>query len=1012
MGGSAVVARPFHPADGANAASVVLAELARLWDQAVHRAAGGGQRPTQKQLAAVSKVPLTTINSWAKGVSLPRDLDQLAAVGMALARWAGEEPPTARDWEQLLRTDQAARSVSRGGEERDVLLGRLVAELTDPFVLEVHRPVMVDSSGTELPVLPPYVRRIHDAELGQVVARADGGRSAMAVLVGGSSTGKTRACWEAIHVLPRGWRLWHPFDPTRPEAVLAQLPQVGPQTVVWLNETQLYLDTPGDTGERVAAALHTLLTDPGREPVLVLGTLWPSHWDNLTRVGVPGDPHAQARLVLAGTDISVPTAFTGAALQDLKRLAADDVRLARAVTDASDGQVTQYLAGVPELLARYRNAPPAAAALIHTAMDARRLGHRLALPLALLEAAAPAYLTDNEWDVLGEDWLEQALAYTSAPCKGVPGPLTRIRPRTTGSRTTGPSVQGGNGRRTAGQASHGGGPLYRLADYLDQHGRRHRNDQVPLGDFWAAIARSADRGDQAALGGAAYNRGLYRDAAQLYKCAATRGDPDAAASLIVILHAIHPTDHRPAQWAAAHVALHAPEAVASLMSRLREVGAAEQVSVLLGRDPAAHVALDDTEAVVTLLESLYESSAGEQVTVLAGRAAIHVAIGNPYVMAILLDCMQKVEAGDHVTTLLGRDPAAHVAPDDPSVGRLLASLRKVGADDQVPVLADRAAVQVAIDDPYAVASLLESLDWVGAREQAILLLDRDPAGHVALSDPDAVGYLLESLREVGADDQVTVLADRAAVEVAIDNPYAVASILESLERVDAREQAILLLHRDPAGHVALSDPDAVGYLLESLREVGADDQVTVLADRAAVQVAIDDADAVASLLESLDLVGAHNQVTLLLDRDPAGHVSLSDPYAVASLLESLGGMGAEEQMSVLLGRDPAAHVALDDADAVGYLLESLRAVGAGEQVSALLGRDPAAHVALTDPDAVADLLKSLREVSPGQQDTALAARLTAAGMFDLFQKSTGSRYRFGRYPGGSPAESWGWDDLS
>ena len=89
----------------------------------------------------------------------------------------------------------------------------------------------------------------------------------------------------------------------------------------------------------------------------------------------------------------------------------------------------QFLAGAPELLARYRNAPPAARALIEAAMDARRLGMGAGLPQAFLEAAAPGYLTDDQWDALGEDWLEQALAYTAVPCKGARGPLTRIRPR-------------------------------------------------------------------------------------------------------------------------------------------------------------------------------------------------------------------------------------------------------------------------------------------------------------------------------------------------------------------------------------------------------------------------------------------------------------------------------------------------------------------------------------------------------------------------------------------------------
>jgi len=70
--------------------------------------------------------------------------------------------------------------------------------------------------------------------------------------------------------------------------------------------------------------------------------------------------------------------------------------------------VIQFLAGAPELLARYRDAPPAAAALIGAVMDARRLGMGAGLPQAFLEAAVPGYLTEAEWDALGEDWLEQA----------------------------------------------------------------------------------------------------------------------------------------------------------------------------------------------------------------------------------------------------------------------------------------------------------------------------------------------------------------------------------------------------------------------------------------------------------------------------------------------------------------------------------------------------------------------------------------------------------------------------
>ena len=157
--------------------------------------------------------------------------------------------------------------------------------------------------------------------------------------------------------------------------------------------------------------------------MLVLATLWPEFWNTLTArpPGDGADPHAQARELLEGRDISVPLAFTAAQLQQARETG--DPRLAQAAAGAEDGQVIQFLAGAPELLAQYRNAPPAAKALINTAMDARRLGAGISLPLAFLEAAAPGYMNDAEWDALSEDWLEQALTYTAASRKGARGPL-------------------------------------------------------------------------------------------------------------------------------------------------------------------------------------------------------------------------------------------------------------------------------------------------------------------------------------------------------------------------------------------------------------------------------------------------------------------------------------------------------------------------------------------------------------------------------------------------------------
>jgi len=175
-----------------------------------------------------------------------------------------------------------------------------------------------------------------------VVRAAAAGRSGIAVLVGGSSVGKTRACWEALALLRNQdppWRLWHPIDPSRPDAALRELPGIGPRTVVWLNEAQFYL-AEGGLGEKVAAGLRELLRDPGRRPVLVLATVWPEYWDTLTtRPAGDEDLHPQVRELLAGHDIPVPAAFTPAQMGQLAR--AEDARLVLASRSARDGAVIQ-----------------------------------------------------------------------------------------------------------------------------------------------------------------------------------------------------------------------------------------------------------------------------------------------------------------------------------------------------------------------------------------------------------------------------------------------------------------------------------------------------------------------------------------------------------------------------------------------------------------------------------------------------------------------------------------------
>lgn len=330
---------------------------------------------------------------------------------------------------------------AEGADDVVAAPGRLISQW-NPHDLEVHPagPALVRSGSKDEAerLLPGYVSRPHDLVLTEAVELARNGSSELVMLVGSSSTGKTRACWEAVQPLAcEGWRVWHPFDPTRAEAALAELTRVGTQTVIWFNEAQHYLGDP-QHGEHIAAAVHQLLTDPSRVPVLVLGTLWPEYARQLTAQPAPGapdaaDPHSRARELLAGRTVNVPEAFDREALGKAATLAENgDLLLADALTRTSeDGRITQDLAGAPELLRRHQQGSPAAQAVLNAAMDARRLGVGLHLPQTFLTAAATDYLTDFDYDQLTEDWAERAFAELAEPVHGKQAPLRRtgLRPQ-------------------------------------------------------------------------------------------------------------------------------------------------------------------------------------------------------------------------------------------------------------------------------------------------------------------------------------------------------------------------------------------------------------------------------------------------------------------------------------------------------------------------------------------------------------------------------------------------------
>jgi tetratricopeptide (TPR) repeat protein len=745
---------------------------------------------------------------------------------------------------RLDKRDQQARSIPTGATPP---LGRPVHELTDPFALEVHRAIDAPGRIRALPRLPVYIQRKHDRKLQAVVKHAASGRSISAMLVGGSSTGKTRSCWEAVQALPTDWRLWHPIDPSRPEAAAEALPAVRPKTVIWLNEAQHYLLTPASgLGERVAAGLRELLRDPGRGPVLLLGTIWPEYWDILTISPDPEqqeDPHAQARALLTGTDIPVPDAFTGSDLRAVQAAANADPRLAEAAVHAEDGRITQFLAGAPALLERYRNAPAAAKALLEASMDVRRLGHGLYLPHALLAAAAPGYLTDQQWDALGDDWLGQALAYCAKPSRGARGPLTRVRPRP--------------GQPATAQ------PRYRLADYLEQTGRTLRRTSLGPAALWDALVEHADEQDLVQIAHEAERRSLYRHAFQLYQRAAEAGDSHAMWEAATLLERAGRIEEAIGLYQRAADAGD-PDALGRVAQRLEEAGRIDEAIDLYQRAASADEYSFGPSPKVKAVELLEESGRVEEaIDWLKTRAA---ETGDSFDLSEATRLLKAAGRVDEAIDWLETRAIGSGKPE--ALSHAAGLLEAAGRIDEAIGLYQRAA---EAGDSHSLGQAVELLERAGRRDQAI---DWSQARAEA-GDLQAFGHAARLLEEAGHLNKAIGQYERAAEAGSRDALGLAAVLLEEAGRVD---EAVGLYQRAAKA----GDPDALVQAAGLLEEAGRVDEAVGLYQRA---VMAGDPLAQGRMAEVLEEAGRIDEAVDLYRHaaeagDPYGHYTLEQAAEV------------------------------------------------------------------------------------------------------------------------------------
>ena len=199
--------------------------------------------------------------------TVPQSFSVLVRIGMEAAR--------TRTWRERGALMAAVRMRRPGGDGGGAAqAGARPVRAWDAQRLGVHRAISADAApGQAMPELTVYVERDHDVRLRDLLSSPAG--PVMVVVVGGSSTGKTRAAFEAVRQCLPDWSLLRPVDAAD---LLDQVRSgaAGPETVLWLNETQIFLRGQPD----VSVALRRLLA--GSEPVVVMGTIWPEFWKELT----------------------------------------------------------------------------------------------------------------------------------------------------------------------------------------------------------------------------------------------------------------------------------------------------------------------------------------------------------------------------------------------------------------------------------------------------------------------------------------------------------------------------------------------------------------------------------------------------------------------------------------------------------------------------------------------------------------------------------------------------------
>ncbi|WP_449348781.1 hypothetical protein [Streptomyces shaanxiensis] len=289
----------------------------------------------------------------------------------------------------------------------------LVRHMGDPIAAGVHPAETIEQGGA-IDRVPAYVTRDMEPPLHAALRR--GG---FVLLVGESTAGKTRAAFEAMQLLYPGY---HFVAPSIREAVEVLLNDWGAihRCVVWLDDLERFLGPGGLT----TSTLQRLLL-PDRQ-VLVLATMRSHEYDRYRdraeteTSGAAQEFWRQGRAVLRQAQVvHIARRWTHSERERARAMIADP-RLGRALAGDERFGVAELLAAGPELVEAWEHAwipghHPRGAALVATAVDARRAGYHRPLPAEILQQLHEAYLVRRGGVELRPESFSEALDWALTP---------------------------------------------------------------------------------------------------------------------------------------------------------------------------------------------------------------------------------------------------------------------------------------------------------------------------------------------------------------------------------------------------------------------------------------------------------------------------------------------------------------------------------------------------------------------------------------------------------------------